>query len=148
MADAWPTAANVLEYQHGHKPMFLETLWVNVKLKLSVPKAGLEMPSIFCSTQGPTGVSVVVPAVTDCHGQASLTCGRRTSSPARCRAADSAASTAHAMTFRNTSPTSTRTAAHVSLRPRPRRRRTRGRRLSRSISAGGSACGGSTHVSS
>ena len=33
---------------------------MNVKLKFSVPSAGREMPSIFCSTQGPTLTSVVV----------------------------------------------------------------------------------------
>ena len=57
-------------------PMLLDTLCVKVKLKFSVPRAGREMPWIFCSTHGPTSVSVVVPALTDCHGQASLTCGR------------------------------------------------------------------------
>ena len=36
MADAWPTVANVAEYQHGHMPMFFDTLCVNVKLKFSV----------------------------------------------------------------------------------------------------------------
>ena len=42
--------------------MFLLTLWVNTKLKFSVPRAGRDIPSIFCRTQGPTSVSVVVPA--------------------------------------------------------------------------------------
>jgi hypothetical protein len=50
-------------------------LWVKVKLKFSEPSAGREIPWIFCSTHGPSGVSVVVPAVTDVHGQASLMCG-------------------------------------------------------------------------
>ena len=122
MAEAWPTAAKVLEYQHGHMPMFFETLCVKVKLKFSVPRAGLEMPSIFCSTQGPMLVSVVVPALTACHGQASLICGRRTLIPNRCRVAESATSAAQAITLRNSRPARTRTAAHESLRGIRRRR--------------------------
>src|ERR1700721_2016288 len=55
--------------------MLLLTLWVNTKLKFSVPRAGCEMPSIFCSTNGPSSVSVVVPEVIDVHGQASLRAG-------------------------------------------------------------------------
>ena len=116
MAEAWPTAAKVLEYQHGQMPMLLETLCVKVKLKFSVPKAGLEIPSIFCSTQGPMLVSVVVPALIACHGQASLICGRRTLNPNRCRVAESATSAAQAITLRKSRPARTRTAAQVSLR--------------------------------
>ena len=158
MAEAWPTAAKVLEYQHGQMPMFFETLWVKVKLKFSVPRAGREMPSIFCSTQGPTSVSVVVPALIVCHGQASLIWGSRTLIPNRCRAAESAASTAQAITLRNTRPTSTRTAAHVSLRGICRRglvrtlaraRGTGARPASRygCRSDGGGGCDGTNHVS-
>ena len=44
--------------------------------------AGREMPSIFCSTHGPTSVSVVVPTM-DCHGHANLMLGRCTLSPTR-----------------------------------------------------------------
>jgi hypothetical protein len=78
VADPCPTAAKVAAYQQGQMPMLLDTLWVKVKLKFSVPRAGLEIPSIFCSTHGPTSVSVAVPALIDCHGQDSLTCGRCT----------------------------------------------------------------------
>ncbi len=108
--------AKVLEYQHGQMPMFFETLWVNVKLKFSVPSAGREMPSIFCSTQGPTLTLVVVPAVTDCHGQPNATCGSRTLSPTRCRAPDSTASTAQTMILRKIRATRTRTAPQASFR--------------------------------
>jgi hypothetical protein len=97
-------------------PRLFETLWVKVKLKFSVPRAGLEMPSIFCSTHGPTSVSVVVPALIACHGQANVICGSRTLMPNRCSVAESAASTAQAITLRNTRAARTRTAAHVSLR--------------------------------
>ena len=122
MAEAWPVVAKVLEYQHGQMPMFFETLWVNVKLKFSVPSAGREMPSIFCSTQGPTLTLVVVPAVTDCHGQPNATCGSRTLSPTRCRAADSTASTAQTMILRKIRATRTRTAPQASFRGSHRRR--------------------------
>jgi hypothetical protein len=57
VADAWPTVAKVAEYQQGQMPMPLDTLCVKVKLKFSVPRAGREIPWIFCSTQGPTLVS-------------------------------------------------------------------------------------------
>ena len=66
----------MLAYQHGQKPMLLLTLRVKTKLKFSVPRAGREIPSIFCSTHGPISVSVVVPAAIDVHGQASLMFGR------------------------------------------------------------------------
>src|SRR5215831_8880463 len=76
--------------------MFFETLRVNTKLKFTRPSAGLEMPSIFCRTHGPTGVVVVEFDADDCHGQANLIDGRWMPTPTRCRAADRANSTAHA----------------------------------------------------
>ena len=92
VADARPTAWNVAEYQHGRKPMFLVTVRVKVKSKFAVPSAGLSIPSIFCSTIGPTSVFVVV----EDHGQPKLTCGRWTLAENRCSPADSTASNAHA----------------------------------------------------
>ena len=130
VADACPTAANVPEYQHGHRPMFLDTVCVKTKLKFSVPRAGREIPSIFCSTSGPTRVFVVVPALIDCQGQPNLRCGRFTLTPKRCKAADSAASTAHATARRKKRPASTARAAHFAQRGtsgrRGQRRRLRG----------------------
>src|SRR5580704_3590153 len=70
--------------------MFLDTLRVNTKLKFACPRAGLEIPSIFCSTHGPRSVLVVVPALIVCHGQASLILGRWALMPTRCRAPESA----------------------------------------------------------
>ena len=117
--------ANVAAYQQGQMPMLLDPLCVKVKLKFSVPRAGREIPWIFCSTQGPTLVSVVVPAVTDCHGQPNLTCGRCTLIPTRCRVAPSAVSAAQAIALRKIRPATIRIAAHVSLRGMRGRRRPR-----------------------
>src|SRR6202012_640225 len=89
--------------------MFFDTLCVNTKLKLSVPSAGLEMPSIFCSTQGPTATLVVeLPEPADRQGQPKLICGRCTLRPKKCRLADSVAMTTAARARRNTSPSRTR----------------------------------------
>src|SRR6516225_8556300 len=96
--------------------MFLETVCVNRKLKFSVPRAGREIPSIFCSTKGPTMVFVLVPDEMDCHGQPNLTSGRCTLMPTRWSAADSAVSTAQAAARRKISPTTTRMAAHLAQR--------------------------------
>src|SRR5579875_1949514 len=95
--------------------MLLDTLWVNTKLKVTVPSAGREMPSIFCSTHGPTLVLVVV-AAPCCHGQASLICGRCTSTPANRNTADSAISAIAAIARRNTSATSPAVAAQPAQR--------------------------------
>ena len=59
----------MLAYQHGHGPILLETLCVKKKLKFAWPRAGLEIPSIFCSTQGPRSVLVALLALIVCHGQ-------------------------------------------------------------------------------
>src|SRR5215472_4180253 len=96
--------------------MFLETVCVNRKLKFSVPRAGREIPWIFCSTRGPTMVFVVVPDEMDCHGQPNLMSGRCTLMPTRCSAADSAVSTTQAAARRKMSPKTTRTAAHLAQR--------------------------------
>src|ERR1700689_4474328 len=93
-------------------PMFFVTLWVKVKLKLAVPRAGLEMPSIFCSTHGPRSMLEVVPALIDCHGHESLTWGRCTLTPTRCSAEESATSTAHATALRKISPIRRMTTPH------------------------------------
>jgi hypothetical protein len=135
VADARPDASNVLEYQHGQKPMLLSTLCVKTKLKFSVPRAGLEMPSMFCSTHGPTETSVVEPALIDCHGHANVMCGRWMSSPTRCRNPDSAAMTAHATALRKIKPTTAAGTPHASQRGRRRRRHQR--RLGVSSSSGG-----------
>ena len=147
MAEAWPTVAKVAAYQQGQMPMLFETLCVKVKLKFSVPRAGREIPSIFCSTQGPMSVSVVVPLLTDCHGQASLTCGRWMLIPTTCRVADSAASTAQAIALRKIRPARTRTAAHLSLRGMRRRGPARTVPGSRYGRRGGCGCGGRYQVS-
>src|SRR5271165_115554 len=102
--------------------MLLETLWVKTKLKFSVPRAGREIPSIFCSTHGPTLVSVVVPAAIDCHGHPNLMLGRCTLSPIRCSAAESTASATNATALRKMSPASASRAAHLSQRGTRRRR--------------------------
>src|ERR1700722_1465537 len=124
VADARPTAANVAEYQHGRKPMFLVTLRVKTKSKLALPSAGLSIPSIFCRTSGPTSVLVVV----DDHGHPNETCGRWTLAPNRCSAADSAASTAQAATRRKNSSTIAITIVHRAQRGMNRYHRRRGYR--------------------
>ena len=83
--------------------MLLEILWA--KLKLAWPRAGLKIPSIFCSTQGPRSVLVVVPVLIVCHGQANLIAGRWTLMPTKCRAAESAISTTDAIARRDIRPT-------------------------------------------
>src|SRR5215813_4998641 len=93
--------------------MFLDTRWVNRKLKFALPSAGLEIPSIFCSTHGPRSVSVVAPAAIVCHGQANLTLGRWASTPTRCSAADRVISTTDAIARRKIRPTTTAAAAHL-----------------------------------
>src|SRR5579875_2896208 len=100
--------------------MFLETLWVKTNVKFAVPRAGLETPSIFCSTHGPRSVSVVVPALIACHGQANLTCGRWTLTPPKCRVADSATA---AIALRNTRHATATAAPHRSRRRIRRRER-------------------------
>src|ERR1700691_4930833 len=105
--------------------MFLDTLWVNRKLKLTWPRAGLEIPSIFCSTHGPRstlGVVVWGRAEAVCQGQPNLTLGRWTSTPTRCSAADRAARTSHAMALRKIRP-ATIAAAHLAHRGIRRGRR-------------------------
>src|SRR5215470_12640428 len=96
--------------------MLCETLWVNRKLKFSVPSAGLSMPSIFCSTQGPTMTVWVVLEVPDCHGQPNLTFGRCTLIPIRCSAADSAVSTSQAAARRKTATITARMTVHRTQR--------------------------------
>src|ERR1700686_601363 len=93
--------------------MFLETLWVNRKLKLASPRAGLEIPSIFCRIHGPRSVLEVVPALTVCHGQPNRTVGRWMLMPTRCRAAESAISTTDAIALRNIRPTVITAAVHL-----------------------------------
>src|SRR6185369_7511594 len=93
--------------------MLLETLRVNTKLKFTRPRAGLEMPSIFCRTHGPTGVVVVEFDVTDCHGQPNLIDGRWMPTPTRCRPADRANRTAHATARRKIRPSTTSAAIHL-----------------------------------
>jgi hypothetical protein len=92
-----------------------DTECVNRKLKVVVPRAGLSIPSIFCSTRGPTRVFELV-VDDDDHGQPNETCGRWMLAPNRCSAADSAASTAQATTRRKTTPTMTITAVQRSQR--------------------------------
>jgi len=65
----------VAEYQHGKIPMEWDTECVNRKLKVVVPSAGLSIPSIFCSTSGPTSVVELLDDDED-QGQPKLTCGR------------------------------------------------------------------------
>src|SRR5262249_36455880 len=84
--------------------------------KVTRPSAGLEIPSIFCSTQGPRSVLVVVPAVMVCQGQANLMCGRCTLMPTRWKAADRAMSTTAAIARRKISPITTTTADHLTQR--------------------------------
>src|SRR6201987_2631635 len=74
-------------------PMECDTECVNMKSKVVVPSAGLSIPSIFCSTSGPTSV---VELLDDDHGQPKSMCGRGTLAPKECSVADSAASTAQA----------------------------------------------------
>src|SRR5579864_377375 len=144
VADARPDAANVLEYQHGQKPMLLFTLCVKVKVKFSVPSAGLEIPSMLCSTHGPTATSVVEPELIDCQGQPNLMLGRWTLSPTRCRNPESAAMTSQARALRKIKPATTATTPHVTQRGM---RRLRLRHLHRqsgrpkSSSSGSSASG-------
>ncbi len=102
--------------------MLFDTLWVKLKLKFSVPSAGLEIPSIFCSTHGPRSMLVVVPALIDCNGHESRTWGRWTLIPTTCKAADSATKTAHAIALRNIRPSTTMKAAHLSQSGMSRRR--------------------------
>src|ERR1022692_2558381 len=91
-----------MAYQHGQGPMFLDTLWVKKKVKFAWPRAGLEIPSIFCSTHGPRSVlAVVAPALIVCHGHANLMLGRRMFRPTRCRPADSPIRTTDAIARRN-----------------------------------------------
>src|SRR6516162_4488824 len=109
--------------------MLFETLCVKTKLKCSVPRAGREMPSIFCSTSGPTMVLELLPEVIDCHGQPNLMLGRCTLTPMRCSPAESAASTAHATARRKTKPTRPMMMAHFAqrgMRGRSRGQRRRG----------------------
>src|ERR1700760_240982 len=97
--------------------MFFDTLWVNTKLKLSVPSAGLEMPSIFCSTQGPTATLVLElldPAA--CHGQPTGMWGRCTLRQKKGGLPDGPAMTIAATARRNTNPASTRNRLHLSQR--------------------------------
>src|SRR5450755_2313490 len=103
--------------------MFFDTLWVKTKLKFSVPSAGLEMPSIFCSTQGPSWALELVAALIVCHGQASRTCGRCTFSPRKCSEADSAISTTEAIARRKISARIAVAALHLTHRGIHRRRR-------------------------
>src|SRR3984885_10697791 len=86
-----------------------DTECVNRKLKVVVPSAGLSIPSIFCSTSGPTSVVELDDDEED-QGQPNVTCGRWTSAPNRWSAADSAASTAQATIRRKTRTTMTITA--------------------------------------
>src|ERR1044071_5463550 len=95
--------------------MLLDTFRVNAKLKFTRPSAGFEIPSIFCSTHGPTGVVVVDVDATDCHGHPNLIDGRWIPSPTRWSAADRATSTAHATARRKISPRTTRAAIHLYL---------------------------------
>ena len=108
----------MLAYQHGHGPMFLDTLWVNTKVKFAWPSAGLEIPSIFCSTHGPRSVLVVAGATAwiACHGQPNFTLGRWTLIPTRCSAADSAIRTTDAIAWRKMSASSARIAVHLTQR--------------------------------
>src|SRR5260370_29183666 len=101
--------------------MLLETLRVKKKLKFGWPRAGLEIPSIFCSTHGPRSALVVVPALIVCHGQAKLILGRWKLTPIKCRAAESAIVTKNAMARRNTRATATAAAIHL-IRGEMRRR--------------------------
>jgi hypothetical protein len=99
---------------------------VNRKLKFSVPSAGLVMPSIFCSTQGPTIAFVVTGAeAACCHGQLNLTSGSRTLIPARCSAADSAVIASHATARRKTTPAAMTTAQRAHRGTRAARRTAR-----------------------
>src|SRR5580704_6967089 len=102
--------------------MFLDTLRVNTKLKFACPRAGLEIPSIFCSTHGPRSVLVVVPALIVCHGQASLILGRWALMPTRCRAPESAIRARAATARRKIRATATRTAVLIAQRGMRRRR--------------------------
>src|SRR5215468_6539117 len=102
--------------------MFLETLWVKTKLKLAWPRAGLEIPSIFCSTHGPRSALVVVPAVIVCQGQAKLMLGRCALMPTRCSAADSVVTATEAIARRKMSPSTSRKAAHLIFGEMRRRR--------------------------
>src|ERR1700689_1169114 len=95
--------------------MGLDTEWVNRKLKVVVPSAGLSMPSIFCSTSGPTSVVEVLVSEDD-HGQPKGTCGRGALTPNRCSAPDSTASAAQAAIRRNTASTTTISTVHRSQR--------------------------------
>ena len=102
--------------------MLFDTLWVKTKLKFSVPSAGLEMPSIFCSTQGPSWALELVPALIVCHGQASRIRGRCTFSPQKCSAADSAVSATEAIARRKISARIAAAALHLTHRGIHRRR--------------------------
>src|ERR1700757_2523241 len=92
-----------------------DTECVNRKLNVVLPSAGLSMPSIFCSTSGPTRVFELVVDDAD-HGQPNDTCGRSTFTPNRCSAPDSAASTAQATIRRKKAATMTIRAVHRSQR--------------------------------
>src|SRR6266571_7984236 len=104
--------------------MFLETLRVKKKLKFAWPRAGLEIPSIFCSTHGPRSVLVVAvaPARIVCQGQPNLTLGKWTLMPTRCSAAESATRTTDATALRKIRPSSTRSAVHLTQGGTRRRR--------------------------
>src|ERR1041385_3195803 len=93
--------------------MSLETFRVNTKLKFTRPSAGLEIPSIFCSTHGPTGVVVVEFDVTDCHGQPNLIDGRWMPIPTRWNAADRANRTPHPTARGKIRPSTTSAAIHL-----------------------------------
>src|SRR6202050_4626520 len=104
--------------------MFLDTLCVNRKSKLTRPSAGLEIPSIFCSPHGPRSVFVVVvwtTLVAACQGQPNLMLGRCTLTPTTCSAADSAISARDAIALRKISPTAI-TAVHLAHGGMRRRR--------------------------
>src|SRR3984885_6383791 len=104
--------------------MFFDTLCVNRKLKLTRPSAGLDTPSIFCTTHGPRSVFVVVvwtTLVPACQGQPNLMLGRCTLTPTTCSAADSAISARDAIALRKISPRAI-TAVHLAHGGMRRRR--------------------------